>query len=96
MAWQGSQIGKAGKPFSVLEAYADHNLWFLHHSFGWSGLLNDINIWNRSCLLKAFLDGSFASNVDFEFTVGDKVFQRLWLAVDGIYPELASFVKCST
>ena len=28
----------------------------------------DQNIWNWSCLLKAFLDGSFASNVDFEFT----------------------------
>ncbi|KAI2503188.1 Ribosomal protein-like protein [Fragilaria crotonensis] len=93
VAWQGSQTGKAGKPTIVLEAFADHNLWFWHHSFGWPGSLNDINIWNRSCLLKAFLDGSFAANVDFEYAIGDKVFQRLWLAVDGIYPELSRFVK---
>ena len=43
--------------------------------------------------MKAFLDGSFASDIDFEFTIGGKVFQRLWLAVDGIYPELSRFVK---
>ena len=93
VAWQGSQQGKSKKPSIVLEAFADHNLWFWHHSFGWPGSLNDINIWDRSPLLKSFLDGSFASDVDFEFTVGGKVFQRLWLAVDGIYPELSRFVK---
>ncbi|KAI2509348.1 Plant transposon protein [Fragilaria crotonensis] len=94
VAWQGSNAGRSGKPTIVLEAMADHNLWFWHHSFGWPGSLNDINIWNRSCLLKAFLDGSFARDVDFEFTIGeDKVFNRLWILVDGIYPELSRFVK---
>lgn len=93
VAWQGSQMGKSGKPSIVLEAFADYNLWFWHHSFGWPGSLNDINIWNRSCLLKSFLDGSFASDVDFEFEVGTKVFNRLWLLVDGIYPELSRFAK---
>lgn len=45
--------------------------------------------------MKAFLDGSFARDVlDFEFTIGDeKVFNRLWILVDGIYPELSRFVK---
>ncbi|KAI2489692.1 Ribosomal protein-like protein [Fragilaria crotonensis] len=94
VAWQGANKGKLGKPTIVLEAMADHNLWFWHHSFGWPGSLNDRNIWNRSCLLKAFLDGSFARDVDFEFTIGDeKVFNRLWILVDGIYPELSRFVK---
>jgi hypothetical protein len=94
VAWQGSNAGRSGKPTIVLKAMADHNLWFWHHSFGWPGSLNDINIWNRSCLLKAFLDGSFARDVDFEFTIGeDKVFNRLWILVDGIYPELSRFVK---
>jgi hypothetical protein len=60
VAWQGSNTGKSGKPTIVMEAMADRNLWFYHHSFGWPGSLNDINIWNRSCLLKAFLDGFFA------------------------------------
>ena len=93
VAWQGSQTGKSKKPSIVLEAFADYNLWFWHHSFGWPGSLNDINIWDRSCLLKTFLDGSFATNVDFEFEIGTKVFSRLWLLVDGIYPELSRFAK---
>ena len=94
VAWQGSNTGKSGTPTIVLEALADHNLWFWHHSFGYPGSLNDINIWNRSCLLKAFLDGSFANDVNFKFRIGeDRVFHRLWVAVDGIYPELSRFVK---
>jgi hypothetical protein len=94
VAWQGSNTGKLGKPTIVLEAMADRNIWFYHHSFGWPGSLNDINIWNRSCLLKAFLDGFFARDVDFELTIGDdKVFNRLWILVDGIFPDLSRFVK---
>ena len=94
VAWQGSNSGKSGKPTIVLEALVDHNLWFWHHSFGYPGSLNDINIWNRSCLLKSFLDGSFANDVDFEFRIGeDRVFHRLWVLVDGIYPKLSRFVK---
>jgi hypothetical protein len=94
VAWQGLQTGKSKKPSIVLEAFADYNLWFWHHSFGWPGSLNDINIWDRSCLLKSFLDSSFATNVDFEFEIGGtNVFSQLWLLVDGIYPELSRFVK---
>ena len=88
-------MGKSGKPTTiVLEAMADNNLWFWYDSFGWPGLLNDIIIWNQSCLSKAFLDGSFARDVDFEFTISDdKVFNHLWILVDGIYPDLSRFVK---
>lgn len=43
--------------------------------------------------MKAFLDGSFANDVNFEFQIGDRVFHRLWVMVDGIYPELSRFVK---
>ena len=93
VAWQGSQTGKEGKPTITLEACVDYNLWFWHASFGWPGSLNDINIWNRSSLLKRFLDGSFAEDVDFEFEIGGRSFGRLWLLVDGIYPEISRFVK---
>jgi hypothetical protein len=87
VAWQGSNTGKSGKPTIVLEALADHTLWFWHHLFGYPGSLNYINIWNRSCLLKAFLNGRFAIDVDFEFRIGeDRVFHRLWVAVDGFIP----------
>ncbi len=44
--------------------------------------------------MKAFLDGSFANDVDLEFRIGDdRVFHRLWVLVDGIYPKLSRFVK---
>ena len=94
VAWQGSQTGKSGKPSIVLEAMADHSLWFWHHSFDWPGSLNGINIWNRSYLLKAFLNGSFARDVDFEFTIGDnEVYNCLWVLVDGIFPDLSRFYR---
>jgi hypothetical protein len=93
VAWQGSQTGKEGTPTIVLEACCDYNLWFWHASFGWPGSMNDINIWDRSCLLKSFLDGSFAQNLDFDFEIAGRIFRRLWVMVDGIYPELSRFVK---
>ena len=93
VAWQGQEQGKEKHPTIVLEAMCDFNLWFWHVSFGWAGSLNDINIWERSSLLKAFLDGSWHENVDFSFNIAGKQFSKLWIMVDGIYPELARFVK---
>ena len=93
VAWQGAYKGAKGKPTIVLEAVTDYNLWIWHVSFGSAGTNNDINIWDRSPLLKSFLEGSFAKEVDFEFRVGDQTFNQLWMMVDGIYPELARFVK---
>jgi hypothetical protein len=93
LAWQGSQMGKSGKSHIFLEAFSDYYLRFWHSSFGWPGSFDGINVWNRSCLLKSFLDGSFARHVDFVFQVGNKVFKRLWLMVGGIYMELAEYVK---
>jgi hypothetical protein len=43
--------------------------------------------------LKSFIDGSFTENVDFEFELGGKVLDKLWLLVDGIYPECSRFAK---
>ena len=44
--------------------------------------------------MKGFVDGSFARDVDFKFQIGeDREFHRLWVLVDGIYPELSRFVK---
>jgi hypothetical protein len=93
VAWQGQTAGKEEKATIVLEAMCDHNLFFWHASFGWSGTLNDINIWDRSSMLKAFVDGTWSNDIDFEFSIGNATFQKLWVMVDGIYPELARFVK---
>lgn len=39
------------------------------------------------------IDGTFSNILDFSFTVAGVVFYNLYVLVDGIYPELARFVK---
>jgi Plant transposon protein len=68
-------------------------LWIWHASFGYAGTLNDINIWEQSPLLNAFTDGTFTKCIDFEFTIGNTKFDKVWLLVDGIYPDIARFAK---
>jgi hypothetical protein len=92
VAHHGQFQGKEGKPTIVMEAMCDYNLFAWHTVFGYSGVLNDINIWDSSLLHKAFCDGSF-STCDFSFEIGGETFHHLWLLVDGIYPATARFVK---
>jgi Plant transposon protein len=68
-------------------------LWIWHAAFGFAGSQNDINIWEQSPLLKMFLDGTFATEIDFEFRIDDTNFHDCWFLVDGIYPEIARFAK---
>jgi hypothetical protein len=77
----------------VLEVMCNYNLYFWHHEFGSAGTLNDISIWDMSGLHKAFVDGTWSEEIDFPFTINGELFQQLWVTVDGIYPELARFVK---
>ena len=56
------------------------------------GTRNNINIWDSSKLHQSLHDGTLERN-DFSFEVGGKVFNKLWFLMDGIYPELAHFVK---
>lgn len=92
-AWAGQFSGKEGAPTIVLEAACDYNLWIWHAAFGFPGSMNDINIWDQSSLLKSFLDGSFSSEVDFQYEIGGCVFNKLYFLTDGIYPLLSRFVK---
>jgi hypothetical protein len=96
-AWQGSFNGKAKGPTIVLEAVADHYLWFWHASYGYAGALNDLNILNKSPLMEAMTDGTFAA-VEQEsevvpFAIGDQIFDKLYVLVDGIYPRYSRFVR---
>jgi len=92
VAFQGAFQGKEGVPSLVLEAMADYNLWIWHAVFGFAGALNDLNIWENSSLLQDMVDGTM-STLDFEFTIAGKIFKKLFILVDGIYPEIARFVK---
>jgi Plant transposon protein len=92
MIWHGQFEGKEKVPTIVLEAFCDHHLWIWHASFGHAVTLNNINIWERGPLLRSFVEGSFSELVDFEFQIGGKKFNKLWLLVNGIYPEIGRFV----
>ena len=85
---QAAYQGKEKFSTLVLEAIADHNLWFWHAAFGFMGSCNDINILYVSPLHQQFLDGSH-SKIDFRFTTAEQVFNKLFYLVDGIYPQLS-------
>lgn len=87
VAWHGQFKGKEKHPSIVLEAMGNYNLWIWHAQFGHAGTLNDINIWNKSDLKEILVNGMFQG--DFEFEMGEEVFNHLWILVDGIYPMLA-------
>jgi Plant transposon protein len=93
LAWHGQFKGKSEAPTIVFEPYCDFNLWVWHCAFGYAGTSNDINIRDQSPLLKSFIDGSFTKNVDFEYELGGQVFDKLWILIDGIYPECSGFTK---
>ena len=76
ITYQGSYQGKEKFSTVVLEAIADHNLWFWHAVFGFVGSCNDINILDVSPLHQQFLDGSH-SKIDFKFTIDEQVFSFL-------------------
>ena len=88
-AWAAQYKGVKGKGV-VAEMCCGHDLWIWHLYCGNPGALNDINIFNRSPLLRATLDGTMP-RVQFEVN-GREYSQPYWLA-DGIYPEVTIFVK---
>ena len=77
MAWKGQYKGKEERASIVLEAVADYNTWFWHHYFGPPGTLNDINIWDRSPLLRSFLNGDIES-IDFDYEIDGKLCKRVY------------------
>ena len=76
----------------VLEAVAEKNLWFWHAAFGFVGGYNDINILDVSPCTLTFLDGSHAK-IDFDYSLGDFIFKKLFYFIGGIYPQLTQFAK---
>ena len=87
-------------PWGNSSTVCDHNLWFWHTSYGYSGLCNDLNILNLSPLLVALTDGSFQKTEEESgvtpFFIGVEAFDQLYILVDGIYPEYSRFVRGMT
>jgi hypothetical protein len=55
--------------------------------------MNYINIWDQSLLLKSWIDGSPAKDIDFEVEIDGKVFHQLCLKAEGIHPDSSRFVN---
>jgi hypothetical protein len=81
----------------VLEAVADYNMWFWHAPFGYAGSLNDLNILNLSPFLESLVDGTFhnleTQSCRVPYAINGKIFQFLYVMVDGIYPMYSQFVR---
>ncbi len=90
-AWKGQFQGREKYAGLGLEAVVDTNLWFWHAAFGFSGTLNDINIWERSALLESMVNGEY-EKIDFNYFVDGEVFSILFYLVDGVYPSLSYFI----
>ena len=90
IAYQGAYQRKEKFSTLVLEAITDPNLWFWHAAFGFTGSCNDINILDVSPLHQQFLDGSH-SKIDFEFTIDEQGYNKLFYLVDGNIPTIETF-----
>jgi hypothetical protein len=81
---------------SFLEAIADYHQWFWP-SYGYAGTMNDRNILNLSPFHESLLNGAF-DKLEMKagvvpYCVGDEMFDKLFILVDGIYPQYSRFVK---
>ena len=99
VGWQQSFQGKdKGESTVVLEAVADHYLWFWHASYGYGGSLNDINVLQLSPLMKRLTDGTFTETEKESgvapFDIGEfGSFDQTFMLVDGIYPSWSRFIR---
>jgi hypothetical protein len=95
--WKGQYKGKEKKASIVLEAACDYQMWFWHTTYGYPGTMNDLNVFHLSPLKDSFINGSFTAQEQASgvvpFTIGDKQFDKMFILVDGIYPQLARFIK---
>jgi hypothetical protein len=74
----------------MLEAVADQNLHIWHIYFGLPGSNNDLNVLDRSPLIRDLLRGAAC---DMTFAVNGQLYNRYCLLADGIYPQWSFFVQ---
>ena len=77
-------------PFILLEVVAPKDLWIWHAFFGVSGSNNDINVLDQSSLFNELKQGTTPY---IPFVANGVTYPFGYYLVDGIYPELAIFVK---
>jgi hypothetical protein len=88
-AWKGIFTGKEDGATVVLEAIASYDLWIWHAFFGTPGSCNDINVIDRSPILRDIMGGK----LKLPFVVNNKVKQQCYFLADGIYPSWNVFAQ---
>ena len=92
VAWHGQFMrGDHERPTIMLEVVASHDLW--HTYFVVAGFNNDINVLYQSSVFNDVYDGKAP---EFSFEVNGVTYKHIYYLVDGIYPQLATFVKSFT
>jgi Plant transposon protein len=93
VGWQQSYQGKDKVTSTiVLEAIADHYLWFWHASYGYGGALNDIYILQQSPLMRRLTNGTF-TKTEKESGATPSLWRVCRMLVDGIYPTWCQFIR---
>ena len=90
VAWNGQYLDKDGNISIILEAIVDQSLWIWHVFFGTAGSNNDLNVLQRSLLVKEIL---FREYDDISFDVNYRRYSKYYLLADGIYPKWSIFVQ---
>jgi hypothetical protein len=90
VAWQGQYNDKDKNRSIILEAVADQSLHIWHAFFGLPGSNNDLNVLDRSPLVRNLL-ASPAEGISF--MVNNTQYPRYYLLADGIYPKWSIFVQ---
>jgi hypothetical protein len=72
----------------ILEAIADYNCYIMYANFGDPGLLNDINVLDKSSMI----DGTFDTTTTL-YKINATTRDWLYFLADGIYPDWSVFVK---
>lgn len=95
VAWQGSYHGAKGCPTLVLEGACDYHMWLWSACFGFAGTLNDKTILSLSELYDKLIDGTFLEmeSTSVPYNISREEFNKLFILVDGIYPQWSRFVK---
>ncbi|XP_024626786.1 uncharacterized protein [Medicago truncatula] len=82
--------GDKGTTTVILEAVASHDLWIWHAFFGCPGMLNDINVLDRSPVFDDVEQGK-APRVNY--FVNQRPYNMTYYLADDIYPSYPTFVK---
>ncbi len=84
VAWNGQYLDKDDNMSIILETIAAQSLWIWHAFFETVGSNNDINVLQRSPLVRNFLSGEYN---DIFFDINSRRYSKYYLLADDIYPK---------